>query len=75
MRQFGQIASDLEEELPEGDAVARGKALVAMAAKRRADYPEADLADPWGLSRREYSRIADQLEDALEPVADALDGP
>ncbi|WP_026922403.1 arsenate reductase/protein-tyrosine-phosphatase family protein [Glycomyces arizonensis] len=74
VRQFGHIAAGASDELPDGDAVARGKALVALAAKRRADHPEADLSDPWGLSRAVYSEIADQLEDALEPVADALDG-
>ncbi|GAB3644785.1 low molecular weight phosphatase family protein [Glycomyces tarimensis] len=74
VRQFGQIAADAAAELPEGDATVRGKAVVAVAAERRGDYPEEDLSDPWGLGRRVYSQIADQLEDALEPVADALDG-
>ena len=74
VRQFGLIAADAAAELPEGDAAVRGKVLIALAAERRGGYPAEDLADPWGLSRREYARIADQLEDALEPVADALDG-
>lgn len=77
VRQFGRITEDLlkgEAALPGGDAVARGQALVALAAERRGDHPEDDLSDPWGLSRAVYSQIADQLEDALEPVADALEG-
>ncbi|MCH7231425.1 phosphotyrosine protein phosphatase [Glycomyces sp. L485] len=73
VRQFGAIAAATAAELPDGDAVTRGKALVATAAKRRGDYSETDLSDPWGLGRAVYSQIADQLEDALEPVADALD--
>lgn len=79
VRQFGRITEDLlaregNAALPEGEAAVRGKALVALAAERREQYPEDDLSDPWGLSRAVYSQIADQLEDALEPVADALEG-
>ncbi|WP_026929522.1 hypothetical protein [Glycomyces tenuis] len=78
VRQFGRIVGDILErgaaELPDGDAAARGRALVALASKRRGDHPEDELSDPWGLSRAVYSQIADQLEDALEPVADALEG-
>ncbi len=79
VRQFGRITEDLLKRegnaaLPGDDAVTRGKALVALAGERRGDHPEDDLSDPWGLSRAVYSQIADQLEDALEPVADALEG-
>lgn len=79
VRQFGRIAADVlagaaAAELPVGDAAIRGKALVALAAERRDDYPEIELADPWGLGRAVFSQVADQLEDALEPVAEALDG-
>lgn len=86
VRQFGRIVEDLLKRrgdsaqpesaavLPGGDAVARGRALVALADERRGDHPEDDLSDPWGLSRAVYSQIADQLEDALQPVAEALEG-
>lgn len=82
VRQFGRIVEDLLKRggegtgpaLPGGDAVARGRALVALADEHRGDHPEDDLSDPWGLSRAVYSQIADQLEDALQPFAEALEG-
>lgn len=74
VRTFGRIAADVAGELPEGDVHERGKALVALAELRRDDYEAADLDDPWGMSRTEYARIADQLEAALRPVAAALEG-
>ncbi|THV42888.1 phosphotyrosine protein phosphatase [Glycomyces buryatensis] len=73
VRQFGLITADVLAELPEGDAAVRGKALVAEAAKRQGDYPESDLLDPWGMDRGVYGQIADQLEAALKPVAQALE--
>lgn len=72
VRQFGKIAADVAAELHDGDSAARGKSLVAEAAKRRGEYAETDLSDPWGLGRETYAVIADQLVEALEPVADAL---
>ncbi|GAA1667866.1 low molecular weight protein arginine phosphatase [Glycomyces endophyticus] len=74
VRTFGRIAADAADELPEGDVHTRGKALVALAELRLDDYEAVDLADPWGMSRDEYARIADQLEAALRPVATALEG-
>jgi protein-tyrosine phosphatase len=78
VRQFGLIVADMVEQglegLPEGDTALRGKALVEAAGERTADYPWPDLADPWGMDQRTYARIADQLEDALRPVATALSG-
>lgn len=74
VRSFGNMAADLLTELPEGDTATRGKALVALADERRGDYDEINLSDPWGMSRAVYGQIADQLEDALKPVATALEG-
>ena len=74
VRTFGRVAADVTGALREGDAVTRGKALVAAADESRADYDQIDLADPWGMTRAVYSQIADQLEDALKPVATALGG-
>ncbi|GAB3222117.1 low molecular weight phosphatase family protein [Glycomyces halotolerans] len=74
VRQFGEIAAACRDELPEGGPTERGPALVAAAAKRRGDFPESDLSDPWGLGRPTYAAIADQLVEALEPVAEALEG-
>ncbi|THV28773.1 phosphotyrosine protein phosphatase [Glycomyces paridis] len=76
VRTLGRIAADLDPAvLPDGDAAVRGKALVALAYERRGDYEDVDLADPWGMGQTVYARIADQLEDALKPVATALEGP
>ncbi|GAA2303597.1 hypothetical protein GCM10009853_070600 [Glycomyces scopariae] len=74
VRTFGSLAADVAAELPDGDVHTRGKALVALAELRRDRYEAVDLADPWGLSRADYARIADQLETALKPVAAALEG-
>ncbi|WP_100446663.1 arsenate reductase/protein-tyrosine-phosphatase family protein [Glycomyces xiaoerkulensis] len=77
VRQFGRIAADaLQRRTADpagGDLQTRAKALVAEAAQRRGEYPEEDLADPWGLGRASYTDIADQLTAALEPVAEALE--
>jgi protein-tyrosine phosphatase len=74
VRSFGDMAADLIAELPEGDTATRGKALVELAAERRDRYEELDLADPWGMNRDAFGRVADQLEDALKAVATALEG-
>lgn len=74
VRPFGRMAADLVADLPDGDILTRGKALVAAAAERRADYDELNLSDPWGMHRAAFTQIAAQLEDALNPVATALEG-
>lgn len=73
VRTFGRAAADLSGSLPDGDIAVRGKALVAAAEDRRADYDEINLSDPWGMHRAVYGQIADQLEEALKPVALALE--
>jgi protein-tyrosine phosphatase len=35
---------------------------------RRSD----DLADPWGMSDREFARVADEIEQTIVPLADVL---
>nr|WP_255671740.1 phosphotyrosine protein phosphatase [Glycomyces amatae] len=74
VRSFGLLAADVAGTLPDGGTAVRGKALAAAAEERRGEYDEIDLADPWGMSREVYARIAGQLEDALRPVAAALGG-
>jgi len=74
VRTFGRVAADVAASLPEGDIAIRGKALVAAAEERRADYDEINLSDPWGMTRAVYGQIAAQLEAALKPVALALEG-
>jgi protein-tyrosine phosphatase len=54
---------------------ARGVALVvALDALRAGALPEPtdDLDDPWGRGEKTFSRIADEIEDALRPLAAAL---
>jgi protein-tyrosine phosphatase len=74
VRPFGTMAADVLAELPDGDIMTRGKALVAAADERRRGYEEIDLADPWGMRRDAFTEVASQLEDALKAVATALEG-
>lgn len=80
VRQLGLIAADMDSTiLPRIDgtpesAFARGQAFVAEAHLRRPDYKALQLDDPWSLGRAVYRRIADQLEEAIEPIAAVLTG-
>jgi protein-tyrosine phosphatase len=64
---------------PDPDAVhARGVALVAAAAKLRDGRPPRpadDLDDPWGRGDAYFSRVADQIEATVRPLARALLAP
>ena len=54
---------------------ARGAALVAAAAGVRGDAsaaPEDDLDDPWGRGDQTFSRIADDIDEAMYTLVDAL---
>ncbi|MCW2501872.1 MAG: phosphotyrosine protein phosphatase [Actinomycetia bacterium] len=70
--------ADLPGYRPEVAAVAdRGRALVAAAHAARGGeppVPEDDLEDPWGRGEAFFSRTADQVEDAIKPLVDALTG-
>jgi protein-tyrosine phosphatase len=61
---------------PDPDAVyARGVARVEELAKRRGGRPPRpgdDLDDPWGRNERYFSRVADEVEAAVRPLARAL---
>jgi protein-tyrosine phosphatase len=79
--QFGRLLRGLDlATLPapglSAEAVhARGVALVAQVdAARRGAPPEAedDLDDPWGRGERTFTRVADEIEDTLRPLAAAL---
>jgi protein-tyrosine phosphatase len=58
------------------DAVyARGTALVAAAHAARqgaSPLPGDDLDDPWGRGDQCFSRVADEIEETVEPLAAAL---
>lgn len=61
---------------PDPDVVyARGVALVAAVAKARrgsVPLPGDDLDDPWGRGDQCFSRVADEIEEAVRPLAAVL---
>jgi protein-tyrosine phosphatase len=81
--EFGRLLplvdrSALPVAAPTPDAVyARGVALVACAADLRGDRPPRpadDLDDPWGRGHGYFSRVADEIEATVRPLAAALLG-
>lgn len=78
VRHFGRIIADLDPRvLPVSDGSpaavhARGVALVALADKLRDTEPAEDLDDPWGESPAVFTRIGDEIDEALAPVVAAL---
>ncbi len=66
--------------LPKGDLTpemvhTRGVALVAALDAARggaAPRPEDDLDDPWGRGEKTFTRVADEIEAVLRPLASAL---
>jgi protein-tyrosine phosphatase len=69
-------ASRLPAAAPNPDAVyARGVALVEAVQAVRGDAPpspEDDLDDPWGRGDQTFARVADQIENAVRPLATVL---
>ena len=62
------------EVRPAGFAV-RAAALVAAADRARGDaqpVPEDDLDDPWGRGEQTFGRVADDIEETLYTLVDAL---
>jgi protein-tyrosine phosphatase len=81
--EFGRVLRDADlTALPANDgtgeaAYRRGVALVEWADARRAgrpSRPEDDLDDPWGMSDRDFARVADEIEETVNPLAEALTG-
>lgn len=78
VRHFGRIAASIDPEtLPVSDGSpaqvhARGLALVAEADKRRDTAQAEDLDDPWGESPAVFTRIGDEIDEALAPMVAAL---
>jgi protein-tyrosine phosphatase len=79
--EFGRLlrGTDLDRlppGTPDADAVyARGLALVAAVEALRAGHPPLlgdELDDPWGRSDLYFSRVADQIEETVRPLANAL---
>ncbi|GAA0281341.1 phosphotyrosine protein phosphatase [Cryptosporangium japonicum] len=74
--EFARLAAAVpEDELPTGDLVARGRALVAAADRRRdgARYSD-EVPDPWGRAPEYFTAVADQIDDAVTVLADRLAG-
>ncbi|WP_018351258.1 hypothetical protein [Longispora albida] len=78
--QFGRLLTGHASELPafSGDAdslYARGIALVKALDGARGGsrpVPGDDLEDPYGLSEATYTRIADEIESTIKPLAAKL---
>lgn len=82
--EFGRLLRLVDESLlpppaptPEG-VYARGVALVTAVDTIRAGavpLPGDDLDDPWGRGEKTFTRVADEIEDTLRPLAGALLAP
>lgn len=79
--EFGRLLGGLDRSAlppaePTPDAVfARGVALVAAADAARQNasaLPTDDLDDPWGRGDQCFSRVADEIEETVQPLAAAL---
>jgi protein-tyrosine phosphatase len=79
--EFGRLLGGLElAGLPAAEATpeavyARGAALVAAAEAARqgaTPLPTDDLDDPWGRGDQCFSRVADEIEETVQPLAAAL---
>ncbi|NYH43088.1 protein-tyrosine phosphatase [Micromonospora jinlongensis] len=79
--EFGRLLAAVDATaLPPGDATpeavyARGVALVAAAHDARlgaSALPTDDLDDPWGRGDQCFSRVADEIEETVHPLAGAL---
>ncbi|WP_410811647.1 phosphotyrosine protein phosphatase [Micromonospora sp. 067-2] len=79
--EFGRLLAAVDaaalppaEATPEG-VYARGTALVAAASSARlgaSSLPIDDLDDPWGRGDQCFSRVADEIEETVHPLAAAL---
>ncbi|MET7705216.1 phosphotyrosine protein phosphatase [Micromonospora sp. NPDC005413] len=79
--EFGRLLAAVDAAaLPSGEAnpeavYARGVALVAAAHDARlgaSALPTDDLDDPWGRGDQCFSRVADEIEETVHPLAGAL---
>ncbi len=79
--QFGRLLAEIDPTAlppaaPDADAVhARGVALVEAVDAARAGGPprlEDELDDPWGRGDRFFVRVADDIQDVVQPLAALL---
>jgi protein-tyrosine phosphatase len=73
--QFGRLLKTVStDELPH-DVYERGLALVARVHQARGDSlprREDDLDDPWGRGDQVFSRVADEIQETVVPLATIL---
>ena len=83
LRHFGRLAgsvdpADLPAYEPTLEAVtARGESLVAAVGALRVKHParaDDDLTDPWHAGDQVFTRVADEIDEALVPLVRALAG-
>ena len=81
LRHLARLLREIDAEaLPSAGAdpktfAARAAALVEAADRRRAGsepLPTDDLDDPWGRGDQTFQRIADDIDESLYPLVDAL---
>ena len=73
----GSSAGNSAGNIDADSVYARGVALVAAVAAARAGKPPEpgdDLDDPWGRGDKIFSRVADEVESTVKPLAAALLG-
>jgi protein-tyrosine phosphatase len=79
--EFGRLLSQVDRAgLPDSDGgphavLARGEALVAAVDGVRdgaSALPEDDLDDPWGRGEQTFTRIADEIDATVRPLAAVL---
>lgn len=79
--EFGRLLSRVALDGLPGEPYERGLALVAAVDAARSTVDgrtpaerRDDLDDPWGLADHEFSRVADEIEQTVQPLAAALTG-
>lgn len=56
------------------DAARGGGAVWGGDGRRAGSRPSDDLDDPWGLAPAEFARVADEIQETVDPLAAALTG-
>jgi protein-tyrosine phosphatase len=79
--EFGRLLADIPVDGLPDDPYERGVALVAAVDTARSTSDgrtpaqrRDDLDDPWGLPDHEFARVADEIEQTVQPLAAALTG-
>ncbi|WP_025273862.1 low molecular weight phosphatase family protein [Haloglycomyces albus] len=73
VRHMGAIAARYGSDVVQRGDGLQDRLKLLLSHADDTDVPAENLADPWGLGRRVYDQIADELETALYPLAKALE--